>query len=135
MSTYTGVTLCSGGGGSALGLIAAGVQPVGAVEYDAAIAAHYAAQIGPHVLVAPVQAVDYSQWAGVDVLQASPPCPNFSNAKQGGAEGPGDLAIAEAICRALREIRPRTFWLENVGGYAASQSYGLIRRALDDLDY
>lgn len=135
MSTLTGVTLCSGGGGSALGLQAAGVQVVGAVEYDAAIAAHYAAQLGPHITAALVQDVAYRQWAGVDVLQASPPCPNFSNAKQGGVETDTDLSIARAIVRAIREIRPRVFWLENVEGYANSQSYGLIRAALDDLDY
>lgn len=131
----TGITLCSGGGGSALGIQAAGVQLVGAVEHDAAIAAQYAANLGDHVTVAQVQDVDYRQWAGVDVVQASPPCPNFSSAKQGGVEGPDDLAIAAACCRAIRAIRPRVFWLENVEGYAASQSYAMIRATLDDLDY
>jgi site-specific DNA-cytosine methylase len=131
----TGITLCSGGGLAALGMAAAGVQLVGAVESDAAIVAVYRANHGEHVTVAPVQDVDYRPWAGVDVWQASPPCPSFSVAKQGGAETETDRAIAAALCRSLREIRPRYVWLENVEGYAKSASYRAIHACLDDLDY
>lgn len=131
----TGLTLCSGGGLAALGLQAAGVHLVGAVEYDPAIAAVYRANLGDHVLTAPVQEVDYRPWAGVDVLQVSPPCPSFSVAKSGGQETDLDTAIAAAIVRALTTIRPRYFWLENVEGYAASASYRAIRAALDNCNY
>jgi DNA (cytosine-5)-methyltransferase 1 len=133
--TYTGITLCSGGGLAALGLQAAGVQLVGAVEYDPAIAAVYSANLGDHITVAPVQEVDYRPWAGVDVLQVSPPCPSFSVAKAGGQETELDTAIAAAIVRAITTIRPRVLWVENVEGYAASASYRAIRAALDNLDY
>jgi DNA (cytosine-5)-methyltransferase 1 len=131
----TGLTLCSGGGLAALGLQAAGVQLVGAVEYDPAIAAVYSANLGDHCTVAPVQEVDYRQWAGIDVLQVSPPCPSFSVAKSGGAETALDTAIAAAIVRAITTIRPRALWVENVEGYAASASYRAIRAALDSLNY
>jgi site-specific DNA-cytosine methylase len=133
--TYTGITLCSGGGLAALGLTAAGVRLVGAVEYDPAIAAVYTANLGDHCTVAPVQEVDYRPWAGVDVLQVSPPCPSFSVAKAGGQETELDTAIAAAIVHAITTIRPRVLWLENVEGYAASTSYRAIRAALDSLDY
>lgn len=137
MSAPTAITLFSGGGFAALGLQQAGYQVVGAVEYDTAIAACYAANVGPvevHDLsVAPARY--FARWAGVDLLQASPPCPNFSRAKTGGYETVLDVRLAGAVCRAVRVIRPRTFLLENVRGYVHSASYARIVATVQALGY
>ena len=137
MSRPTAITLFSGGGFAALGLQQAGYQVVGAVEYDTAIAACYAANVGPvevqDLSVAPARY--FARWAGIDLLQASPPCPNFSRAKTGGYETVLDYRLAGTVCRAVRVIRPRTFLLENVRGYVHSASYARIVATVQALGY
>lgn len=132
--TRTAITLFSGFGLADSGLKAAGYTIVRAVEYDAAIAGVYAANHGDHIITADVRDLAFDGWRA-DHLHASPPCPNFSVAKSGGEETPEDTAMAEAVCRALRAIRPRTFTLENVRGYANSDSIKHIGQTLMELDY
>lgn len=129
-----GATLFSGGGGVEC-LLKEQIDFAHAVEYDAAIAAVYAANIGDHVTTAKVQDVDYSAWGQIDYLHASPVCKEFSNAKTGGAEGDGDITSALAVVRALEATQPRVFTLENVQGYARSQSYRIICQALTEAGY
>lgn len=129
-----GATLFSGGGGVEC-LLKNLIDFVHAVEYDAAIAAVYAANIGDHVTVAKVQDVDYGAWGQLDYLHASPVCKEFSNAKTGGTEGDGDITSALAVVRALEATQPKIFTLENVQGYARSQSYKLICQALTEAGY
>lgn len=131
----TCATLFSGGGLADVGLKRAGLTPLWAVEYDPAIAAVYAANHGPHVITADVRAVDFATLPAPDLLWASPPCPSFSVAKTGRGETATDLEIADAVVRAIETLRPAAFILENVRGYADSQSYRRIRAALDRLDY
>lgn len=132
----TFLSLFSGGGLADVGAVAAGYSLVGAVEYDPAIAGVYADNHGgEHLRVQGVETVDYRVWEGVHTLWASPPCPNFSQAKAGGEETEQDLALAGAVCRALREARPERFVLENVGPYQHSQSYAHVKRTLGELGY
>lgn len=131
---YSALSLCAGGGLAAGGMRDAGCELVGAVEYDPNIAGVYAANFDTAPVVAPVQGVEFQQYTGVDLVQVSPPCPNFSVAKRG-TESDVDQAIADAVVRCLEITRPRVFWLENVEGYAKSRSYAAIRAALDRLDY
>jgi DNA-cytosine methyltransferase len=131
----TCATLFSGGGLADIGLKAAGLTPLWAVEYDAEIAAVYAANHGDHVIVGDVRGVNFATLPAPDLLWASPPCPSFSVAKTGRGETATDLEIAGAVARAIRTLRPRCFVLENVEGYVHSKSYRLIRAALDGLDY
>ena len=133
--TETGVTYFSGGGLAALGMAQAGVQLVGAVEYDAAIAGAYTANLGGHCTVAAVEDVDPRQWIGVDWFQASPSCKHASVANSGAGETDEDASAAAAVVRFLRVVKPRAFWLENVEGYARFTAYRTIRAALDDLGY
>jgi DNA (cytosine-5)-methyltransferase 1 len=131
----TCATLFSGGGLADVGLKRAGLTPLWAVEYDPAIASVYAANHGAHVIVGDVRGVDFATLERPDLLWASPPCPNFSVAKTGRGETALDLEIADAVVRAIETLRPTAFVLENVRGYADSQSYRRIRAALDRLDY
>ncbi len=125
-----GATLFSGGGG-AEALLRSHINFVHAVEYDAHIAAVYAANIGPHVQVARVEDVDYSLWGALDYLHASPVCKEYSAAKTNGAEGESDLSSAAAVVRCLEATQPRVFTLENVGAYQHGQAFRRICQALD----
>lgn len=129
-----GATLFSGGGG-AEALLRSHINFVHAVEYDAQIAAVYAANIGPHVQVARVEDVDYSTWGALDYLHASPVCKEFSQGKANGAESAADIASAQAVCRCLRTCAPRVFTLENVAAYVRSESFRMIIHELTDLGY
>jgi DNA (cytosine-5)-methyltransferase 1 len=131
---YSAVSLCAGGGLAAGGMRDAGLELAGAVEYDPSIAGVYSANFNTPVNITPLQDVDFTQYRGIDMGQVSPPCPSFSVAKRG-QETDTDRAIADAIVRFVEQVRPRWFWLENVEGYAKSQSYRTIRAALDRLDY
>ncbi len=129
-----GATLFSGGGG-AEALLRSHINFVHAVEYDAHIAAVYAANIGPHVQVARVEDVDYSLWGALDYLHASPVCKEYSAAKTNGAEGEGDLSSAAAVVRCLEATQPRVFTLENVGAYQHGQAFRLIAQWLNHNGY
>jgi len=128
-------TLFSGGGGVEIGAMAAGIQPIWGVEYDAAIAAVYAANIGNHVQVGDILDTNPTDFKRPDVLHASPPCPNFSVAKANGTETPRDIAMAEKVCTFIDVLRPDIFTLENVYLYRKSESWATIRNALYECGY
>ena len=136
MSTPTAFTLFSGGGLADVGMKAAGFQVVGAVEYDARIAEVYALNHGAdHLRVADVAEVDYRPWSGVEWGHVSPSCKNASQANSTATETEQDRRSATAVCRMLREARPRFFTLENVGGYRTFDSFAMILAELRDLGY
>ena len=126
----TGVSLFTGGGLCDVGL-AGIVNFVGGVEYDQAIAAHASLALGHEVLCASVVDVDYKQWRDFDYLHASPPCTQASVANANAGETDNDRILSGAVCRAIREIRPTFFTLENVGGYAAFQAFTDILECLE----
>lgn len=131
----TGVTLFSGIGGVEFGLRHL-ARFVGAVEFDKDIAAwHRVCHPDTEVICADVAAVDYTRWAGVDYLHASPSCKNASVANADAGEADEDKVAALAVCRALREIRPRFFTLENVRGYAKFEAFSLILTVLSEQGY
>jgi site-specific DNA-cytosine methylase len=129
------LTLFAGGGIADCGIHAAGWRTVGAVEWDPQIAAVFAENHGLAPLVAGVETVDCRPFAGVDAVWASPCCTNASVAKANGEEAPEDLSAAEAVCRCLREARPRVFALENVWGYRTFRAFALIVETLRELGY
>jgi DNA (cytosine-5)-methyltransferase 1 len=131
----TFATLFAGGGLADIGMRQAGLGPLWAVEYDAAIADVYRANHGDHVIVDDVRRVTFDALPAPDLLWLSPPCPSFSVAKADGGETVTDLEIADACARAIATLKPRAVILENVRGYATSQSFARIRAALDALDY
>lgn len=128
-------TLFSGGGGVDVGLMAAGLAPLWAVEYDADIAAVYRQNIGDHMHVADVRHVDYSTLAPVDWLHASPVCTRASVANANAIESDEDIETARAVVRAIDAIHPRVFTLENVWGYRDFAAFRLILNALGEGGY
>lgn len=117
-----GGTLFTGGGGADLGLQAAGVEVVYGIEYDPDIAAVAQAN-GLPVTVGDIMAVNPHDLPYLDVIHASPPCPNFSVAKAGATETPHDLALARKVADIVLLTSPVFFTLENVPAYRDSQSF------------
>jgi len=132
--SLSGATLFSGGGGADIGLSGAGLDVKWGLEHDEEIA-QVARDNGLDIHTADVTEVDPSWYERVDVLHASPPCPNFSVAKTGAEETDEDVSLAEATVRFADEIEPQLFTLENVWGYRKSQSWKLIREHLQRSGY
>lgn len=131
--SHSVVSLFCGCGGKTLGATRAGFTPVLSVEYDPAIAAVYADNFGAEsLLVRDVRDVDYAPFAGADLLMASPVCTRASRASASAGEAELDISCAEAVARAIRQIRPRWFLLENVAAYRSFASLGIITNALDE---
>ena len=127
-------TLFSGGGGFDAGAVAAGLTPVFAIDNCPKAAAAYRVNFGNHIVVGDICIQDFSE-VKADHLHASPVCKNFSTAKTGAAESEFDLGCASAVCRAIKQIKPKTFSLENVRGYAKSASFLMILTTLKSLGY
>ena len=132
--SLTGATLFSGFGGADLGMQAAGIDVRWGLDLDPAIAA-VAQTNGLRVRVGDVTTADTDDFERVDVLHASPPCPNFSLAKTGRAETAHDLLLATSVTAFIHAIYPQFFTLENVRGYAASRSWRIIENELHRLGY
>lgn len=110
------------------------------IEYDAKKATVYKMNYpNSHMEVCRIQDADFHALlvthGPVDLWQVSPECKEFSSAKTDSIEGPEQLSQAGAICRGLRELKPKWFILENVRGYVHSESYRMIRNTLHELGY
>jgi len=127
-------TLFTGGGGVDIGMHAAGYDIIWGIEKDANIA-DVARRNGCNVTTADMLEANPDDFAWVDYLHASPPCPNFSLAKTGARETPEDIALAEAVCGFISTKNPRFFTLENVSAYQYSQSFSGIVATLARLGY
>jgi len=127
-------TTHSGGEGVGEGARAAGLRHLWGLEHKDAIA-QVARDNGFNVLTGDVTTWNPTGLEPPDVLHASPPCPNFSNAKQGGIETEQDIELARATVRFLTVLKPRYFTLENVWLYRKSKSWALIQDTLNVLGY
>lgn len=117
----TVLDICTGAGGEAVGLEAAGFELVAAVEIDAAACATLCLNRPMwNVIEGDVRQVDGREFRGVDLLAAGVPCPPFSIAgKQLGGEDERDLF--PEILRLIEQARPRAILLENVRGLATTK--------------
>lgn len=127
-------SLFSGFEGVGVGARAAGYAHLWGVEFNPKIAA-VAELNGFRSIVADVRAVDYTTLGRPDHLHASPVCKNASIAKADGEESPDDIETAAAVSRAIVELRPQVFTLENVRGYLRFKSFDNIVRTLRENGY
>ena len=127
-------TLFSGGEGVGIGAKAAGLQHLWGIEIDNAVA-QVARNNGFGVETVDILTANPASYEPPTVLHASPPCPNFSVAKQGRRESNYDVELAYAAAQFIEKLRPRFFTLENVYGYRKSTSWAIIRNALNRCKY
>jgi len=127
------IEMCAGGGGQAIGLEQAGFNCAAALEIDKhACSTLRLNRPEWNVLEHDMAEFDGKPYEGVDLFAAGVPCPPFSVAgKQLGKDDERDL-FPEAV-RIIREARPKTFMLENVGGFASEKFRFYRQRIIDDL--
>ena len=131
----TFASLFSGGGGADIGARNAGYTLAWGLEIDERIAWEANRNLGGHIRVGDILESSLGDFSNVDLLHASPECPNFSVANHRGGESDKDIAMAGKVAEFIRYLRPRFFTLENVGKYRKSQSYSKIVQALNELGY
>lgn len=129
----TVIDLFSGAGGLSLGLKEAGFETVLAVENNPDACATYRAAL-PHVNLheGDIRKLDFRHWQGVDLVAGGPPCQPFSiGGLRRGHEDERDL-LPEFV-RAVLEVRPRAFLLENVPGLGSANLSGYLRERISPL--
>ncbi|MGI8854455.1 MAG: DNA cytosine methyltransferase [Thermomicrobiales bacterium] len=117
----TVLDICTGAGGEAVGLEAAGFALTAAVEIDpAACATLRLNRPAWNVIEGDIRQVEGREFRGIDLLAGGVPCPPFSIAgKQLGADDERDLF--PEILRLIEQARPRAVLLENVRGLATAK--------------
>lgn len=140
------VVLFAGGGGVEAGMLAAGIEPILAVECDPEKPDVSGALADSHetnfprckVLRRTVKSCADEDFEGFpqepDILWASPVCSNFSVAKNG-KEQRSDIEAASAVIKAIKKLKPKHFFLENVPAYQKSVSWKEIELILPTIGY
>lgn len=121
--TITAIDLFSGAGGLSLGLEAAGIESVCAVEIMKDAAATYQS-VFPHAVVhnSDIAGIDFRPYRGVDIVAGGPPCQPFSvGGLRRGNQDQRDF-LPEFV-RAVLEVQPRAFIMENVPGLVSFTPY------------
>lgn len=134
MSRPTFASLFGGGRLADIGAMQAGCDLLWDVEINPELA-EAGQQLPGKTYIQSVTEVDWSSLQPPDILWVSPPCPNFSIAKQGATETEQDIKIAQSVADSVAILSPSVFILENVEGYQRSQSLALIENALYRLGY
>lgn len=141
------IDLCAGGGGVATGAKMAGIEPHIAVEFNPikpevskeiadAHEANFPDCLTIRRRVQQVAAANFFDFPlHPAFLHASPSCTNFSIAKTNKGERTEDVSLAKAIASAIATLGPLNFTLENVSGYKTSESFKIINRTLEELNY
>ncbi|GAB3024727.1 DNA cytosine methyltransferase [Oleiagrimonas citrea] len=128
------IDLFSGAGGLSFGLRDAGWDVVAALEYDkVAMATHAHNMPEMDHLWEDVRQVSFKRYRGaIDLVAGGPPCQPFS--VSGKQLGHGDLRdMVPEFVRAVREVKPKAFLMENVAGLATSRFRSYLEERLDDL--
>lgn len=126
-------SLFSGCGGSDVGMVDAGYNAIGGIEYHQPAADIYNANHLNPLNVTDV--LDVGRIPNVDLLWASPPCLSFSIANKDRGETDRDIRLAKHIAMLMIESRPRSIAIENVRDYRRSQSRKIITEALENQGY
>jgi DNA (cytosine-5)-methyltransferase 1 len=118
------IDLFAGAGGLTLGFHRAGFRSVFAVEIEPAAAKTYAANFSPaHVYPGPIEEVD--EFPSAEVIIGGPPCQGFS--PLGRDRDDHSRAAMNALwreyVRAVRQVRPAVFVVENVPEFLRSAQF------------
>lgn len=120
---FTLMDLFAGAGGLTLGFTRAGFEPVFAVELEPAAASTYEANFGSHVYCGPIE--DVGEFSAAHVIVGGPPCQGFS--PLGRDRDPTSRAAMNSLwehyVRAVRQVRPEVFVVENVPEFLRSAQF------------
>ena len=126
--------LFCGAGGLSLGLKLAGWDIAGAVEWDA-----HAAKTHEHnfpdtkMFLGDISCIDLSCFKGIDLVAGGPPCQPFSvSGKQQGASDVRDMV--PKFIDTVRNLKPRTFLMENVPGLASPRFATYLEETIKSLE-
>lgn len=129
----TSGSLFSGCGGADCGMKQAGYTNIFGIEYHQPAADIYNLNHPHPVTVADILTIQ--SIPTVDLLWLSPPCPSFSLANADRGETENDLNLARHLAKLITDSRPNSIAIENVRGYAQSQSLSIIIATLLELAY
>ena len=135
MSDIRAIDLFCGAGGLTLGMKRAGVHTVAAVEYDRDACRTFEASFPDVTLIEDdIRNVDFHAYSGLDLVVGGPPCQPWSTGgKRMGERDTRDM-LPEFV-RAVLEIRPKAFLMENVPGLAGTHRDYLIETVRPLLDH
>jgi DNA (cytosine-5)-methyltransferase 1 len=126
------IDLFAGAGGLSLGFQMAdlGFEPVLAVEIDHAAARTFKVNFGCDVVDAPIQTVE--RFPDADVILGGPPCQGFSPLGRDRDDKSRLLlnALWEEYVRAVRQVLPTVFVIENVPEFLKSEQFGTLLKTL-----
>lgn len=128
------VSLFSGAGGLDLGLIHAGHEIVWANDFDADAVATYRCNIGDHIVLADISAVDSATIPDCDVVVGGFPCQGFSQANRLRFEDDDRNKLYLEFLRVVRDKRPAYFLAENVRGILSLAGGTAIKKIEADFD-
>lgn len=134
MSVLTCGELFCGGGGWIANLLDV-LTPLWAIDNDTAVVSAYHRNLGNHVICADVTEVDARTLPPVDVLFASPPCQQWSLVRSKRSPTRCDAEVGTVVCRYIEVLQPSFVFIENVRGYAQSQSLQAIMDTLYNESY
>ncbi|MEW5883835.1 MAG: DNA cytosine methyltransferase [Armatimonadota bacterium] len=129
----TVISMFSGAGGLDLGLIRAGHQVVWANDIDADCVETYRRNIGEHIELGDVSAVDTPEVPDADALVGGWPCQGFSLANLRRHVGDERNRLYQEFRRFLAAKRPRYFLAENVKGILSLGGGQVVGRIVSDL--
>lgn len=117
------IDLFAGAGGMTCGFAAAGFRPILAVEIDPAAARTCKANFGDHVHTGPIE--EFHGYTYADVVIGGPPCQGFSPLGRDRDEDSRAQmnSLWKEYLRAVREVNPKAFIVENVPQFLKSQQF------------
>jgi DNA (cytosine-5)-methyltransferase 1 len=124
--------LFSGAGGFTVGFVKEGFRPVLGVDFDQWAIETYAKNFGRHASCTDIAKI--RSFPKADVIVGGPPCQGFS---QLGSHIPDDPRnqLWRHYLRAVRQVRPRVFVMENVPQLLKSAEYECFESLVKGLGY
>ncbi|WP_217913081.1 DNA cytosine methyltransferase [Miltoncostaea marina] len=134
VSSIPTLDLFAGAGGLSLGFEQAdqAFLPVLAVEHDESAAETYATNFGCEVYAGPIE--DLTEFPEARVIVGGPPCQGFSPlGRDRDAVSRARLnALWEHYLRAVRDVEPEAFVVENVPEFLKSAEFQVLLRTLEE---
>lgn len=132
--TITTVDLFAGAGGLSLGFkeVDLGFEPVFAVEIQPAAARTFGSNFQCPVFAGPIEGIE--EFPAADVVIGGPPCQGFSplGRTRDDASRAELNELWQEYFRAVRQIKPKAFVIENVPEFQRSAQFGRLLQLMDD---